>query len=550
VKAAVLALAIVLLIPMLILVSTPVASAAPIQMQCSPWWLEDQKMVCVPNVWCTYLDVIIWAGNQSDEVAGDYPAYCTFPFDHIHWNVTLASNATLPRNSMSTYAAHGNASFQLGAAPNASSSPAQTSATVDPPRPPTMPKYPKPATMDHAASTDSPGIASDSLVDMEVWFNVTWDAGTCTHLTGEIQIAANGQQRTLTPFDAFASALCAFTRTPNAPDMFAPTRNLEKSLLASQPPLPSMPTLATPAQGQDVPEPVLTPAPSNAVAASAHSGTAVTRDANARDQADAGAQALGVRAQENTTIHALQGVSFPSAQGRLDEPDAIATGQRANSPWPQAQAEPRIHNPSVVWGVSAAPTSASGITVRQHSSPTRSPTPPSPPIRPAWGTWRSVAIIASVALVSAAFALYQRLTRDEIDTHPTRRLIMDAVTRSPGTTAQAISLSEGIPLTTLLYHARLLAKTGRLATTRVGPARLLFPTATSPHERDRVRALRAGLARKLYEDGRLAPVSIIEATTRHGVTRSSVMEQLNKLAKAGLVTIDRTGQRVAYQSVS
>jgi predicted transcriptional regulator len=178
----------------------------------------------------------------------------------------------------------------------------------------------------------------------------------------------------------------------------------------------------------------------------------------------------------------------------------------------------------------------------------RASAPPTSPPRAPPQAWRRVAAIATAALVSVATALYQRLTREEIDGHPTRRLLLRIVATAPGTTAQAVAQQEGIPLTTLLHHVRVLVKSGHLATSRVGPAQLLFPRATPPQERERACALHARLARKLYEDARLAPVSVVEATRRHGAKRSSVMEQLDKLAQAGLVTIDRTAPRVTYRS--
>lgn len=157
------------------------------------------------------------------------------------------------------------------------------------------------------------------------------------------------------------------------------------------------------------------------------------------------------------------------------------------------------------------------------------------------------AVVAiSVALALAA-GLYHRFAREAAANHPVRQRVLERVRHQPGLLPSALARENGVALPTMLYHVRVLERSGFVRIRRVGPARLIFPTETGPREREAVAALRAPLARAIYYACGYAPLTVVEAARTFRVAPSSVREQVGKLVGIELLAWERGAGRVRFR---
>lgn len=152
-----------------------------------------------------------------------------------------------------------------------------------------------------------------------------------------------------------------------------------------------------------------------------------------------------------------------------------------------------------------------------------------------------VAVAALVTAGLAAVALYRRLSKDDILEHELRRRILDVVSDEPGVNASGLADRLDVCITTVLYHARVLAEADHLVVKRQGgEVRLVDPEAGCPATRETLCALRKPSKRAVIEALIDEPdATITSLADRLGRANSTVKKHVDDLVERGVVE-DRT----------
>ncbi|HVL48262.1 MAG TPA: winged helix-turn-helix transcriptional regulator [Candidatus Thermoplasmatota archaeon] len=158
------------------------------------------------------------------------------------------------------------------------------------------------------------------------------------------------------------------------------------------------------------------------------------------------------------------------------------------------------------------------------------------------------ALLDALARLGGAFVfLWSRLSRSGVLDHPTRRLILDHLARSPGATLSDVSSSLNLNRKTAEYHVRRLVLCGALVEAREPPFRRLFVVPRPPTVEPR--STRHRLLAILEREGALTRQDL---AARIGITPQGLSHHLLALESDGIVArrgrlflLARPGQRGA-----
>lgn len=137
-----------------------------------------------------------------------------------------------------------------------------------------------------------------------------------------------------------------------------------------------------------------------------------------------------------------------------------------------------------------------------------------------------------------------------IGSHPRRQLILDLLQEQPGLCVRELARATGIQMGSLCHHLRLLARSGRVWTTKRGVRLLHFPAsvrceplaAIAAHDLDELDRLLLSLAR------RPIPQKGVLDSAPEGVPRSTVQHRLARLVAQGLLATRREGRLLIYEA--
>lgn len=138
-----------------------------------------------------------------------------------------------------------------------------------------------------------------------------------------------------------------------------------------------------------------------------------------------------------------------------------------------------------------------------------------------------------------AATLFARLTRREIETHPTRARILESVAQQPGIAVAELAAQHELNIGTLDYHVAVLRRDGQLRTTKAGRNRLLFlPNAgvDVAHVGEVSASGRNDVARAILSEPGLHAAALAQKV---GLSPATVHHHLTRLEAAGLVRIER-----------
>lgn len=155
-------------------------------------------------------------------------------------------------------------------------------------------------------------------------------------------------------------------------------------------------------------------------------------------------------------------------------------------------------------------------------------------------------VVATAALALAPIALYHQLRKEAAGT---RARVLERVRAAPGEGAAATARAIGLDATTVAYHLRRLERDQLVVAEGEGRARRYFAVgAASPAQRVALLAERASV--EMLSLVRAEPgLSKTEIARRLQVARATVTWHVGRLARAGLVRIERDGRRAMVHPV-
>lgn len=176
------------------------------------------------------------------------------------------------------------------------------------------------------------------------------------------------------------------------------------------------------------------------------------------------------------------------------------------------------------------------------------PVPPTQPgglaLPPAKAVVATTAVGGALALVG--FALYSRLSRNELLDHERRDGVFQLVRAQPGISLTDVASRTGLGWGTTVYHLDRLERAGFVTSERDGGRRRYFPVGTVPKEaRPSLGALQQETTRSVasfvVERPGATQTELAEAL---GLTASAASKQVSKLESVGLVRREREWKTV------
>lgn len=154
-------------------------------------------------------------------------------------------------------------------------------------------------------------------------------------------------------------------------------------------------------------------------------------------------------------------------------------------------------------------------------------------------------LLVTAAVGLAAFVLYRRLRQEDLQEHPLRRRILDRVADDPAIRAGELADLLDVDVTTVLYHARVMAEADLVSVRRVHGAVHLLPVGAEDARRQRIRAAlrskaKRRLTRLLVADPDLSVTEIAERVDRHP---STVQRHADALVEEGVLRSRKDGRR-------
>ncbi|MBW3583640.1 MAG: hypothetical protein KY455_11130 [Euryarchaeota archaeon] len=144
--------------------------------------------------------------------------------------------------------------------------------------------------------------------------------------------------------------------------------------------------------------------------------------------------------------------------------------------------------------------------------------------------------------------LFTKLDRDRLLKHGTREEIVSFVRENPGVATEEVRKHTGIGWGTVVYHLSALEQHGVIVSTKVGRHRSWFlPGSGNELRRQAMAVLQSQATRRVYETILAAPGSTQqEVAGEIGVTHGSVIFQVGRLQRVGLIRKEREGRFVRY----
>lgn len=148
-------------------------------------------------------------------------------------------------------------------------------------------------------------------------------------------------------------------------------------------------------------------------------------------------------------------------------------------------------------------------------------------------------------LAFGAFALYSRLTREEVLADDTRQQIRQLVGREPGIHAREIGRRVDANERTVEHHLDILVREEVLSTLERGGYKHFFVKGDhTPREMQALASLRRGKAETVYENIRQQPgVGLTELAQRAEISKPYASKLVGQLVDVGLVDKVREGRR-------
>lgn len=183
---------------------------------------------------------------------------------------------------------------------------------------------------------------------------------------------------------------------------------------------------------------------------------------------------------------------------------------------------------------------------------------PTAPALPSW-VWMGFIGLGTVGVGGTAFALrtlwwpparglagpaaaggfFARLTRRDVESHPARARVLEAVAANPGVPAARLAELLAINVGTLDYHLTVLERDGRIRAVRSGRDRLVFPAGAVMDEGG-LSVLAAPGRGDVADIVKREPGLFVAAIAqRLGVQPPTVHHHLKILEASGLVRIER-----------
>lgn len=154
------------------------------------------------------------------------------------------------------------------------------------------------------------------------------------------------------------------------------------------------------------------------------------------------------------------------------------------------------------------------------------------------------AIAGGVALIG--FALYSRLSKNEILDHERRDGVFQLVRAEPGISLTDVASRTGLGWGTVVYHLDRLERAGFVMSERNGGRRCYFPVGTVPKDaRPSLGALQQETTRSVASFVAERPgATQTELAEALGLTASAASKQVSKLESVGLVRREREWKTV------
>lgn len=176
-------------------------------------------------------------------------------------------------------------------------------------------------------------------------------------------------------------------------------------------------------------------------------------------------------------------------------------------------------------------------------------------------TWGTVGLgLGGVLLVAwrlgwahrglALLALWSRFASDELDEHPTRARILEALRQNPGVTTQDLAEIVELNSGTLLYHLEILSQFRLVSSQRIGRQRAWHVAQGAPPDPATLAALAVPARQRLLDlienEPGTTPTLLAQTV---GLSPATVHHHLQVLARAGLVELRRQGNRLRCHPV-
>ncbi|HVL87116.1 MAG TPA: MarR family transcriptional regulator [Candidatus Thermoplasmatota archaeon] len=159
--------------------------------------------------------------------------------------------------------------------------------------------------------------------------------------------------------------------------------------------------------------------------------------------------------------------------------------------------------------------------------------------------------LAIGTLLAAAYALYHRISRQDVLAHPLRSRIYEFICANPGVRVGAIARHHGVAYKTALAHVLTLHRLGVLDRAGNGHARWFASGRSSPSARKEILATTAPATAAVLALVRArGSMFQIDIQSELGLPKSTVSAATSRLAADGLVQLlpaGRTRQVVAVQ---